>query len=78
MSRTSQRWHSERVGGLHEFLVMPFGVTNAPSQFMTMMNDFLCDYLDDFVLVFLDNILVHSYIVEIHVGHFGKVLKALC
>ena len=44
--------------GLYEFLVMPFGVTNASSQFMNMMNDVLSDYLDDFVLVFLDDILV--------------------
>ena len=32
--------------GLHEFLVMPFGVTNAPAQFMNMMNDLLGEYLD--------------------------------
>ena len=36
---------------------MFFGVTNAPSQFINMMNDALCDYLDDFDLVFLDDIL---------------------
>ena len=62
---------------LYEFLVMPFGVTNAPSQFMNMMNDVLSDYLDDFVLVFLDDILVYSHTVEIHAEHLGKVLKAL-
>ena len=56
---------------------MPFGVTNAPSQFMNMMNDVLSDYLDDFVLVFLDDILVYSHTVEIHVEHLGKVLEAL-
>ena len=57
--------------GLYEFLVMPFSVTNAPSQFMNMMNDVLSDYLDDFVLVFLDDILVYSCIVEIHAKHLG-------
>ena len=64
--------------GLYEFLVMPFGVTNAPSQFMNMMNDVLSDYLDDFVLVFLDDILVYSRTVELHAEHLGKVLEALC
>ena len=51
--------------GLYEFLVMPFGVTNTPSQFMNMMNDVISDYLDDFVLVFLDDILVYSHIVDV-------------
>ena len=64
--------------GLYEFLLMPFGVTNAPSQFMNMMKDGLSDYLDDFVLVFLDDILVYSHIVEIHAIHLGKILEALC
>ena len=41
---------------LYEFLVMPFGVTNAPVQFMNMMNDLLVEYLDKFVLIFLDEI----------------------
>ena len=44
---------------------------------MNMMNIVLPNYLDDFVLVFLDNILVHSHIVGIHVEHLGKVLEAL-
>ena len=44
---------------------------------MNMMNDVLSDYLDDFVLVFLDDILVYSRKVEIHAEHLGKVLEAL-
>ena len=44
---------------------------------MNMMNDVLSDYLDDFVLVFLDDILVYSRIVEIHVEHLRRVLEAL-
>ena len=56
---------------------MHFGVTNAPSQFMNMINAVLYRYLDDFVLVFLDDILVHSRIVEQHVEHPVKVLEAL-
>ena len=63
--------------GLDEFFVMPFGVTNAPLQFMNMMNDVLSDYLDDFVLVFLDDTLVYSHTVEIYAEHLGKVLEAL-
>ena len=44
--------------GLFEYLVMLFGVTNAPEQFMRMMNDLLGEYPDIFVLIFLDDILV--------------------
>ena len=56
---------------------MPFGVTNAPSQFMNMMKDVLSGYVHDFVLVFLDDILVYSRIVEQHAEQLGKVLEAL-
>ena len=52
---------------------MPFGVTNAPLQFMQMINDVLAGYLDVFILVFLDDILVCSSIVKEHVEHLSKV-----
>ena len=48
---------------------MPFGVTNVPAQFMNMMNDLLGDYLDKFILVFLDDILIYSANLEDHLEH---------
>ena len=63
--------------GLCEFLVVPFGVSNAPAQFMNLMNDVLADYLDDFVVVFLDDILIYSKTIEDHVVHLRKVLQKL-
>ena len=63
--------------GLYEFLVLPFGVTNAPAQFMNLMNDVLKEYLDTFVIVFLDDILIYSKSVDDHVKHLGLVLDKL-
>ena len=63
--------------GLYEFLVTPFGVTNAPAQFMNMMNDVLDDYLDKFVLIFLDDVLVYSANLEEHAKHLRKLLERL-
>ena len=63
--------------GLFEYLVVPFGVTNAPAQFMNLMNDVLRAYLDEFVLVFLDDILVYSDTVADHAEHLRKVFTKL-
>ena len=62
---------------LYEYLVMPFGVTNPPAQFMGMMNDLLGEYLDRFVLIFLDDILVYSQSMKEHAEHLRKVLGKL-
>jgi hypothetical protein len=63
--------------GHFEFLVMPFGLTNAPSMFMDLMNQVFHEYLDSFVVVFIDDILVYSANRAEHEEHLKIVLEKL-
>ncbi|GMJ10754.1 hypothetical protein HRI_004744600 [Hibiscus trionum] len=61
----------------YEFLVMSFGLTNAPAAFMDMMNRVFHEFLDQFVVVFIDDILVYSRTEDNHDRHLRIVLQAL-
>ncbi|MBW0533713.1 hypothetical protein O181_073428 [Austropuccinia psidii MF-1] len=63
--------------GSYEYLVMPFGLTNAPSCFQDLVNDIFADFLDIFVVVYLDYIMVFSSSEEKHVKHVASVLQIL-
>ena len=63
--------------GVYEYLVMPFGLTNAPATFQALIEDTLQEYLDDFALAYLDDILIYSDTYEEHVEHVKKVMRKL-
>jgi hypothetical protein len=63
--------------GLYEYTVMSFGLTNAPAYFMYLMNKVFMEYLDKFVVVFIEDILVYSRNEEEHEEHLSLVLPKL-
>ena len=56
---------------------MPFELCNAPAMFTTLMNNIFHEYLDDFVIIYIDNILVYLKTTEEHVEHLEKVFQKL-
>jgi hypothetical protein len=63
--------------GLYEFTVMSFDLANAPAFFMNLMSSVFMDYLDKFVVVFIDDILIYSQSEEEHANHLRMVLQRL-
>jgi hypothetical protein len=73
ISKTTFRNHE----GHYEFLVMPIGICNAPSNFQSLMNTLLKPYLWNFALIFFDDILIYNRTWDIHLLHVDKVLHLL-
>ena len=63
--------------GLYEYTVMSFGLTNTPATFMRLMNSVFMEYLDKFVVVYIDDILIYSKNEEEHAEHLRLVLNKL-
>ena len=63
--------------GMYEWIVMPFVLTNASSTFMRLMNEVLREFIEKFVIVYLDDILVFNQIVAEHLKNLTTVMQRL-
>ena len=63
--------------GSYEFVVLPFGLTNAPATFCNLMNDVFYEFVDHFVVVYLNDIVIYNESLEDHLEHLRKVLSKL-
>nr|GEW66825.1 putative reverse transcriptase domain-containing protein [Tanacetum cinerariifolium] len=77
MKQIFHRLHLGRRMDILSFTVIPFGITNAPTVFMDLMNRVYKPYLDKFVIVFIDNILIYSKSKEDREDHLKLVLELL-
>ena len=78
MKDSAKNWTTfqTREGSYH-YLVMPFGLCNGPSTYQRFINGIMMDILDDFVVVYIDDILIYSNTYEDHVKHVTEVLERL-
>jgi hypothetical protein len=63
--------------GHYKFIFLPFGLTDTPGVFMSLTNEVFREYLDKFVQVFIDDILIYSQMMEEHDEHLRLVLQCL-
>lgn len=61
----------------YEYLLMPYGLSCAPSAFKNLINDILCDFVWTFIIAYIDDILIYSPNLELHVTHVKEVLSRL-
>ena len=61
--------------GHYKYTVMPFGLTNTPASFQQFINKVLGEYLDIFMITYLDDILIFSDMLEEHISHVIKMLE---
>ncbi len=78
--RRGDEWKTAFItpSGHYEYRVMPYGLSNSPSIFQNFMNEIFRDLLHQFVIIYIDDILIHSSNLEEHHRHVSQVLQHLC